>query len=289
MLTLVLAFSVVLGVLSMGVMWGLDKTNSTESNIIRDLKELECVLLRTLIIHQEQILYLEQQKIRLEEKSNAELVSKYAEDILLLSEYSEEIAKEVQMVWQHRILEEYQSDYAYILRLFPHVDSLHLQSSKKEYEKMIQELNQYAHIVEKKTKEISFHILKLPANIYSSAVMEVILQAKERTLVKYQILAHKTDNLIDQLQYVCDAMDIRRIHDENTQREPIKEILADFSAYLESTDHLFEEHDFDIHVNTQIRDVASISSDMQSELSAQREVEQYLRTKLKKKYNKEVN
>lgn len=288
MLTLVLAFSLMLGVVSMALIWGFDKTNAPESNTITDLKELERVLLRTLIIHQEQILYLEQQKIRVEEKNNLDLVSRYSEDIALLSEHSETLAKEVQILWQHRMIEEYKSDYTDVLRCFPSVDSLHSQSSKREYVQIIQELKRYAVVVEKKRKAIEAQVITVPAYMFPSSVLEDVHLVKQQTEEKYNHLSQKTDGLIDQLQYVCDAIDIRRMQDENTQRDSIESILEEFSVYLDSSDHLFDEHEFDIHINTQIQDVESISADMQSEIAAQREVEHYLRRKLKKKYSKQA-
>jgi cell fate (sporulation/competence/biofilm development) regulator YmcA (YheA/YmcA/DUF963 family) len=90
----------------------------------------------------------------------------------------------------------------------------------------------------------------------------------------------KSDALADQLQYLYDALEVKRISEMIDEQRETEEILEDLSSYLNLQAVQFEKWSFGNTLTEKSSDVQSFSADIRSRIIAEREVEASLRTRL---------
>jgi hypothetical protein len=279
MLVVILGISILAGIFSVGLILFFDQATEKKTRI-EELIELESVILRSLIAHHEQINHMEDQQDRLrEKKSSSVLIKRYEEDILLLEKRKEELAEDVQRIWKYRMLEEFQHGYMEMISSFPEVPTL-AEAKREEFKAVILDLGEYMQGLKERASQLEKRSITVPAHMHESCVLEEVSVARREIVTQFMVLIEKSDALSDQLQYLCDALEVKRISEMVEEQREAEEVLEELSSYLERQALQFQEWNFDVQLTEKSSDVESLSSDIRARIVAEREVEEALRARI---------
>ena len=138
------------------------------------------------------------------------------------------------------------------------------------------------------TAYLSRHLPILKKNISKIQKMTNIKRVsqknknREKFLRNYDILIQKADRLHDQFQYFTDVSKVKQIHEIEEKRQEVEDVLEEISSYLYAQSIEREEYGFELFDQSQ--ELASFASDIQAQFSAEHEVQQYIPTRIQKRY-----
>ena len=112
--------------------------------------------------------------------------------------------------------------------------------------------------------------------------MAVIEKKRSYFLERYEVLIEKSDVLLDQFQYLNDAIQVKRMNEIEEEQQEVDEILSGVSSYL--YDQSIEEEELDITLTDHTKELDFVSSDIKAQVSAEREVQQFMREKIRKRH-----
>ena len=277
MLSVILGISILAGILSVGLILFFDR--SAEKTRAEELIELESVIIRSLTAHNDQIDHMEDQQDRLREKrASSLLIKRYEEDIILLKKRKDELAEDVQRIWKYRMLEEFQSGYLEMISSFPKVPTL-VEAKKEEFVTVIHLLKKYMSEIRERATNLETRTILIPSHMHESPIIEEVYAARREIVAQYMTLMQKSDALGDQLQYLYDALEVKRIAEMIEEQKETEEILEDLSSYLDTQTVEFDKWTFDVQLTEKSSDVESFSADIRARIIAEREVEESLRTR----------
>ena len=278
MVVFVLMFSIFAGLLTA---WFLNLFSSKE---IEDKKvDIEIRLLASFHEHKKQLNHMRKQKERLEaKKSSPDLIFRYAEDMRILETRIHELENDITQIWSYRIIKEIQSLYLDDVASFPVAHSDEWTTGQQEYDTKAASLRIYLERIRNRYKALTKKKFVAPKGIGDQKALAVIEKKRTFFLERYRTLIEKTDQLHDQFQYLHDAMQVKKINDIEEEQLEVEEILGGVSSYLYEQSIQVEE--FDITLTDHTRELDFVSDDIKAQLSAEREVQEYMREKIKKRH-----
>jgi hypothetical protein len=166
-----------------------------------------------------------------------------------------------------------------IINSFPSVPTL-IEAKKDEFAAVIHELKSYMQDIRECATKLEHRAIVVPSHMLNSPLLGGVYDARIEIVAQYVTLMEKSDALADQLQYLYDALEVKRISEMIDEQRETEEILEDLSSYLNLQAVQFEKWSFGNTLTEKSSDVQSFSADIRSRIIAEREVEASLRTRL---------
>ena len=277
MVVFVLMFSIFAGLLTA---WFLNLFSSQD----REKKvDIEVRLLTSFHEHRKQLSHMKKQKERLEaKKSSPDLILRYAEDMNVLETRIEELENDITQIWSYRIIKEMQDTYLDDVASFPVAHSDEWLVEQQEYRTMVSSLRTYLERIRSRHKTLVKRRFTVPRGMTEAKSLAVIEKKRAYFLERYVVLIEKSDVLYDQFQYLNDAIQVKRMNEIEEEQQEIEEILGGVSSYL--YEQSIEEEELDITLTEHTKELDFVSSDIKAQVSAEREVQQYMREKIQKRH-----
>lgn len=278
MLIFVLMFSIVAGLLTA---WFLNLFSERDEDSQK--VDIEVRLLASFHDHKKQLKHMKRQKERLEaKKSSPDLILRYAEDMEVLETRLEELENDITQIWSYRIIKEMQDAYLDDVASFPVAHSDEWRVEQQEYHTMVTSLRTYLERIRGRHKLLAKRTFTVPKGMAHEKSMAVIERKRAYFLERYVVLIEKTDVLHDQFQYLHDAIQVKRINEVKEEQQEIEGILGGVSSYL--YEQSIEEEELEITLTDHTKELDFVTADINAQLSAEREVQQYMREKIRKRH-----
>lgn len=278
MLVFILMFSICAGLLSAFLLYFFSK-RSSHSHV----EQVQESLQKSLLEYQKQMKHMKRQKERLMAKnSSPELVRRYEEDILLLARRMEELKHDVLQLWMYRTIKEIQHGYLDDVASFPETDFRDSSQESYSYSEAIVSLHEYLERIQKNLYQLRDKKFSTPLGIMESKEMHLLHKKRESFLLRYETLIQKADRLHDQFQYLSDVSKVKKMHEIEEERQEVEEVLGDVSSYLYEQSLDEEEPSFQLSDHSE--ELAAFASDIQAQLSAEHEVQQYMRSRIRTRH-----
>ena len=278
MLIFVLMFSIVAGLLTA---WFLNLFSERDEDSQK--VDIEARLLASFHDHKKQLNHMKRQKERLEaKKSSPDLILRYAEDMEVLETRLKELENDITQIWSYRIIKEMQDAYLDDVASFPVAHSDEWRVEQQEYHTMVTSLRTYLERIRGRHKLLAKRTFTVPKGMAHEKSMAVIEKKRAYFLERYVVLIEKTDVLHDQFQYLHDAIQVKRINEVKEEQQEIEGILGGVSSYL--YEQSIEEEELEITLTDHTKELDFVTADINAQLSAEREVQQYMREKIRKRH-----
>ena len=278
MLIFVLMFSIVAGLLTA---WFLNLFSERDEDSQK--VDIEARLLASFHDHKKQLNHMKRQKERLEaKKSSPDLILRYAEDMEVLETRLKELENDITQIWSYRIIKEMQDAYLDDVASFPVAHSDEWRVEQQEYHTMVTSLRTYLERIRGRHKLLAKRTFTVPKGMAHEKSMAVIEKKRAYFLERYVVLIEKTDVLHDQFQYLHDAIQVKRINEVKEEQQEIEGILGGVSSYL--YEQSIEEEELEITLTEHTKELDFVTADINAQLSAEREVQQYMREKIRKRH-----
>lgn len=278
MLVFVLMFSICAGLFSAALLHFFSK-----KTLPNKVQEVEKSLQDSLFVHKKQLKHMKRQKEKLIAKdSSIDLVHRYEEDIIVLDQRIEDLQSDILQLWMYRVIQDMQHTYLDDVASFPvatFVDSRH---EPQLYADMTESIFIYLEQIRKHRHRFGSKKFAVPQGISSSVELHMLNKNREKFLRNYDVLIKKADRLHDQFQYFTDVSKVKQIHEIEEERQEVEDVLEEISSYLYAQSVEREEYGFEFV--DQSKELASFASDIQAQFSAEHEVQQYIRTRIQKRY-----
>ena len=278
MLIFVLMFSIVAGLLTA---WFLNLFSERDED--SQQVDIEARLLASFRDHKKQLNHMKRQKERLEaKKSSPDLILRYAEDMEVLETRLQELENDITQVWSYRLIKEMQDTYLDDVASFPVAHSDEWRVEQQEYHTMVTSLRTYLERIRGRHKLLAKRTFTVPKGMAHEKSMAVIEKKRAYFLERYVVLLEKTDVLHDQFQYLHDAIQVKRINEVKEEQQEIEGILGGVSSYL--YEQSIEEEELEITLTDHTKELDFVTTDINAQLSAEREVQQFMREKIRKRH-----
>ena len=147
---------------------------------------------------------------------------------------------------------------------------------------MVKSLRMYLERIRGRHKVLAKRNFIVPKGMAHEKFMDVVEKKRAYFLERYVILMEKTDVLHDQFQYLYDTIQVKRINDLKEEQQDIEEILGGVSSYL--YEQSIEEEELHITLTDHTKELDFVTSDINAQLSAEREIQQFMREKIRKRH-----
>jgi len=293
---IILLLSIFIGLMTASIGYGIQRLffgrNALEESrvvqALRRLGDLERELQVSIVDHKKQLLHIEKQKSRLQQKdARADLIERYEADCSVLEKRVQLQKKALNTVWRSKALLQYKNHFREALQKQPSIqipESLE-QESDAFYQKGVKELRKYLKKVHLLKEELQSPYPPPPSSLsVAPEVLEEIEQERLQTIQNFELLSHRVDGFIDQLLYIQDWRSTKNLGrkltiDEDELEESLSQVSSSLTELhsLAAVESLLENDTLHEDLEVQLRRLRVATEDMEARVDAEQEVEKMLR------------